>query len=196
MSPIPSLTNGPTSTWHSVADWVTFEAILPPTYVYRLRAVDELDNPLLLHRLGRDDNTGLLYIGHTGADKRNRVAILARECCDKKSYGHGAGKRLYDQGTHIALRRICMGYKLQVGWDEVEGFNGPANCIESSGEDHSLTTFQTSAKEMARHEENRLLREYSRQYGELPPLNQRKGEYMRNKDEGTGNDIADDMGDD
>ena len=150
-----------------------------------------------LPRLGGDDPNGLLYIGHTGPRNENlRLYRLAQELVDRNNgnCGHGVGKRYWDHGVNVALQRMCRDFSLQVGWDEQTDFVGPANPDCRQGAPlQGPGTIASSRKELARGDESKLLDEYSRAYAELPPLNHQVGEWLRDEDELTGHDVADDF---
>ncbi len=154
-------------------------------------------DPVHLPRLGGHDDGGLLYIGHTGPAKdKYRLYKLAKELIDRTNghCGHGAGKRYWEHGVDVAIQKLDAGHKLEVGWDESLDFDGPAN--EDVREDAPLAgpgSISTSRKEVAREEEGRLLKEYCHGYAELPPLNHQVGEYMRDEDQLTHHNVADDF---
>jgi hypothetical protein len=192
-----SINKDPASGWKAVAALGTWQQKLPAAYVYRVRAIQPAGEPVSLPRLGGNDADGLLYIGHTGPqNEKLRLYRLAQELVGRTNgyRGHGVGKRYWDHGVDVALQRLCDAFSLQVGWDEQTDFVGLANPDCRKGAPlGGAGTIATSRKELARGEESKLLDEYSRAYGELPPLNHQVGEWMRDEDELTGHAVADDF---
>lgn len=192
-----TITTAPSSGWRPVSDLESWKKELPAAYVYRARVVDASGNAVHLPRLHGSDVHGLLYIGQTGPKKGSpRLHALGKELIDRANgyCGHGVGKRFWQFGVNVAIENLCDNFELQVGWDECKDFDGPAN--EDVRHDAPLPgpgSISSSRKEIARDEEGRLLDEYCRQYAELPPLNHQVGEYMRDEDQLTGQDVTDDF---
>lgn len=174
----------PTSGWKDADAWTTWEAELPPSYVYRLRIVDGGGTPLRLGRVCGVDARGLLYVGMTGPRdeaERFRAARLAQGISSDRDSDpmHGAVRRARSHGLIEKLRRQEPKCRFQVGWDTT-------NATELPAEGKILSTSDT---EHARSLERAMLREYSNMHGELPPLNHQEGQFMRDTDYKTGLDV-------
>jgi hypothetical protein len=174
----------PTSGWKEANAWATWEATLPPSYVYRLRVVDASGTPLGLGRVCGKDACGLLYIGMTGPRddaERFRAARLGQGIVSDRDSDplHGAVARARSHGLIQKMLGRDPGCRFQIGWDSTNATELPAgrNVISTSGTEH------------ARSLERAMLRGYSSVHGELPPLNHQEGQFMRDTDYKTQLDI-------
>jgi len=59
--------------------------------IYYIRCVDNYGKPVLIPRLGGMDNEGIIYIGETGRNLRNRLRSFWKTAHNSKVNRHRAG---------------------------------------------------------------------------------------------------------
>jgi hypothetical protein len=112
--------------------------------VYELRMVRGKNNPVSIPRFLACDKNGLLSIGSTTRmESRRKQFICGREKC----YGHSEGNLLNLLIKHASLDKRFSGYRLEFRYRPV------------------------ADKAQAKSAEERLIKEYVREFGEAPPLN-------------------------
>lgn len=121
---------------------------------------------------------------------------------------HGVGKTFRATDLLRKLRNRWPGCSLQVAWeattdieslvsgDDVTNANAAVDVGDAKSRNRqSLPTtdgiLSSSGKEEARRRERELLDGYEDHFGEPPPLNDKAGEFMRNKDQRTGQALPD-----
>lgn len=112
--------------------------------VYEIRLVASDGNPLPIHRFLDCDDRGLITIGETrNMETRRRQFVCGRDKC----YGHSVGNLLYYLLRHSPLNERFQGFKIEYRFrEEVDKSN-------------------------AKQAEDRLIKAYVREFGEVPPLN-------------------------
>lgn len=140
----------PKSGWSEIGD-VDLKA-LPNLATYYVRLVDATGAPVLIGRLLRPDDRGLLYIGMTQAEGPGRIKGLIEDVRKPSAKPrHGLGKKLWR--TRL-IQRLRDGQSLQVGWT-VHASRKDAEGRERAGQIDERDAIQS----------------YFTLHGELPPLN-------------------------
>lgn len=70
---------------------INWESIPENPGVYYIRCVNKFDKPITIIRLGSVDKEGIVYIGETGRNLRNRLRNFWENAKDYKANRHRAG---------------------------------------------------------------------------------------------------------
>jgi hypothetical protein len=192
--------NEPESGWLPVEDHAKWRGQLPNSYTYRARAVDKNGKPVPITRVRGIDETGHLYCGETGVKENDpsfRGEKLAAGLADKaigmKKGAHGGAKKFWADGWD---KKLPPGYKLEFGWDTQTDFVMPANKDEREPVDKQTDEMiANSGKGFAMGVENRIIRPYTQNHKEWPPLNSADSPGFRDRDRKTKNELDKDRKD-
>lgn len=138
------------SKWRDISSIKNFaEEIGKSPGVYKIRLADSARRPIHISRLFGDDQDGLLAIGES-VDLARRIKEFYNAYA-ARTFGHSS------MGDRLFLVLMCQ-----------------YSCFKTTYQNNSTVQFRVmklSDKAEAQAEEEKLLKNYFKEHGELPPLN-------------------------
>lgn len=119
-----------------------FKSVPDEPGVYKIRITDSTGQPRIISRASGQDTEGILYIGSTKYDLRNRIRTFYRNALDPESEWHVAGWTYYQYN-----------FAKEFPFDSLQ------------------FQFAKATKDNATELENNLLKNYLEHFLDKPPLN-------------------------